>query len=470
MKTPLVYGGVLLYNKECVVYFKRKGRITMIKLPKDVKDILAKLSKNGFRAYCIGGCVRDSLCGLKPSDWDIATNAKYEDLKNLFPEFKTLSEKYSVIRNTFPLREGTDEETEITVDIATFRKEGIYSDGRKPDNVTFVDTIEEDLPRRDFTINALGDNGFEFIDEYNGREDIKNKIVKTIGSANEKFAEDPVRMLRAIRLAAELDFDLSKEVYEAIKANYMSLSKVSLDRFRSEFMKIIGAPHGGRGLNMIIDTGILSFVLNGNDAKHLTRREKQDLITICNKMDGTKPIAERRLGLFYSILGKRKAQASIRKLQFDADLTQHLMDATNLMPKFFYAVNEKALKRFIFKYGEDRFDYCFNLEKAQRIALDVDIRLKIEAKVHFINEIKMQNQVVFPEDLRIDENDLIEAGIAKNMENAKLLILWLTEVCHDKNHLNTREKLLERAKKSKVYLPYLKLRYAKRIKGIIPQR
>ena len=442
----------------------------MIKLPKDVKDILAKLSKNGFRAYCIGGCVRDSLCGIKPYDWDIATNAKYEDLKELFPEFKTLSEKYSVIRNTFPAREDQDEDSEIIVDIATFRKDGIYSDGRKPDTVTFVDTIEEDLPRRDFTINALADNGFEFIDVYGGRDDIKNKIVKTIGNASDRFKEDPVRMLRAIRLAAELDFDLSRDIFEAIKAQYMDLTKISQDRFRTEFMKIMGAPHGGRGLNMIIDTGILNLVMDGNDAKHLTHREKQDLITICKNMDGTKPIAERRLGLFYSILGKRKSHASIKKMQFDQELTQHLMDATNLMPKFFYAVNEKALKKFIFKYGEDRFDYCFNLEKAQRIALGIDIRLKLEAKVHFLNEIRMQRQPVFPEDLKIDENDLIEAGIVKSVDNAELLLLYLTEVCHTKTQWNTREKLLDKAKTYKAYLPYLKLKYRRRLNGIVPQK
>ena len=441
----------------------------MIKLPKDVKDVLAKLSKEGFRAYCVGGCVRDSLCGLKPSDWDIATNARYDDLKRLFPEFKTLSEKYSVVRNVFVVGNEPDEE-ELTIDIATFRQDGVYSDARKPDTVTFVDTLEEDLPRRDFTINALGDNGFEFIDTFGGRDDIKNKIIKTIGNPSERFKEDPVRMLRAIRLASELDFDLSKDVFDAIKANYMDLTKISLDRFRSEFIKIMGASNAGRGLNIIIDTGILNLILSGNDARHLTRREKQDLMLICKNAKDTKPVAERRLGLIYSILSPRKAKASIKKMQYDPELTQHLLDATNLMPKFFYCVNEKALKKFIFKYGEERFNYCFNLEKAQRIAFEVDIRMKLEAKVHFLNEINEQRQVVFPEDLRIDENDLIENGIVKDMKSAQLIILWLTEVCHNKNQWNDRAKLLEKAKTYKAYLPYLKLRYGKRIKGIVLQK
>lgn len=435
----------------------------MIKLPKDVKDVLAKLSREGYKAYCVGGCVRDSLCGIKPVDWDIATNATYDVLQNLFPDFKTISEKFSVIRKVYEPRESDGELEEITVDIATFRQDGIYSNGRRPDSVTFVNTLEEDLPRRDFTINAMGDNGFEFVDIFNGREDIKNKIIKTIGDPKERFKEDPVRMLRAIRLAADLGFDLSRDVFEAIRAQYRDLEKVSQDRFRNEVMKIMGANYGGRGLNMLLDTGIISLILAGNDAKHLTHREKQDLITLTKHMSETKPIPERRMGLFYSILGKRKAVASIKKLGFDPETEIHLIDATELMPKLYFSVSEKALKRFIYKYGMDRFDYCFNLEKAQRIALDVDTRLKIEAKMHYLNEVKNQNQPIFMEDLIIDQNDLIEAGICKDMLSATCMLMFITWVCHDHPEWNRREKLMDKAKSYKIFTPYFKMRYKNRI-------
>ncbi len=145
----------------------------MIKIPKEVKRIMKTLEDEKFKAYTVGGCVRDCLAGLKPYDWDVATSAGLEDLTRLFPDAKVVSEKYSVIRMEF-IDEVYDNEGDfvgeegIIADVATFRKDGVYSDGRRPDTVEFVQTIEEDLPRRDFTMNALADNGYELVDPFGG--------------------------------------------------------------------------------------------------------------------------------------------------------------------------------------------------------------------------------------------------------------------------------------------------------------
>ena len=193
----------------------------MIKTPKEVKRIMKTLGDEKFKAYTVGECVRDSLAGLKPYDWDVATSAGFEDLTRLFPEAKVISRKYSVIRMEF-IEEVFDREGDfvgeegIIVDVSTFRKSSLYGESGKTDEVQFAETIEEDLDRREFTMNALADNGYDLVDPFGGREDIKNRLVKTIGDPGESFREDPVRMLKAIRMAAELDFDLTQSVYEAI--------------------------------------------------------------------------------------------------------------------------------------------------------------------------------------------------------------------------------------------------------------
>lgn len=169
----------------------------MIKLPKEVSGIIRTLESAGYQAYCVGGCVRDSLLGITPIDWDISTNALIPELRQLFPEGNVLSEKFGVIRLDFTKDKSDDDG--IIADIATFRVEGPYSDFRRPDEVRFVDSIEEDLARRDFTVNALADNPKEIlVDPYGGREDLHAKLIRAVGDPEKRFEEDPSRMLREI--------------------------------------------------------------------------------------------------------------------------------------------------------------------------------------------------------------------------------------------------------------------------------
>lgn len=426
----------------------------MIKLPREVKKVIKALEESGYDAFAVGGCVRDSLVGLKPFDWDIATSCHLEDMVKIFPEAKVISEKYGVIRLEY-IEELFNSEGEfqgeegIVIDIATFRKDGAYSDGRRPDQVDFVNTIEEDLPRRDFTMNTVADNGSRLVDLYGGRDDISKKIIKTVGDAGLRFKEDPVRMLRAIRFVAELGFDLSKEVFEGISENYKLLEKVSTDRFRSEFIRIMGSNNPGKGLRLIMETGIFSLIIGEAAYSNLSRRERSDLVILCDNLHKTKPIAERRLGLLYTSLNRKTALASIEKFQFDKELNQNLVDAVYDMAKLYFKTNKKDLKKFIYNHGWDRYDYLANLEKAQRIVFDYDSKLKIEGKMHWVKEMKNNGEAIFIEDLAIDGNDLIEAGICKGKDVGKMLTL-LVETVHTKPALNRRIDLLNLARKYKI--------------------
>ncbi len=419
----------------------------MIKLPKNVRDILKTLTDKGFEAFAVGGCVRDSLAGLKPEDWDIATNAKSEELKELFPDSKVLSEKYSVIRIFKGDEAGGDS---LTIDIATFRKDGPYSDGRRPDTVEFVETIEEDLSRRDFTINAMADNGYRFVDLYGGKEDVQSKLVKTIGEPEERFREDPVRMLRAIRFCAELDFDMTKPVFEAIRDNYRLLERVSLERFRRELLAVFGAEYGGKGLNMIVDAGILNLILGDESVKKMSGREKRDLTELCRNMNRSKPIAERRIGLFYSVFSEKKALSSIERLGFEGELRQHLIDVAKDLPAFHFCQHPQSYKKFIYEHETmDRSDYLLNLQKAQRIVFEYDSETKIKSKMYMLEEFKKNHEPIFVSDLAIDADDLIEAGIFSDAADCEKMLKMLVERIHIEPERNKRSELLKLAERYK---------------------
>ncbi|MBQ4650813.1 MAG: CCA tRNA nucleotidyltransferase [Firmicutes bacterium] len=423
----------------------------MIKIPKEVKNLIKTLEDAGFKAYAAGECVRDSLAGLKPYDWDLATSAGFEDLKNLFPDAEIVSEKYSVIRKEF-VEETYDSdgvfsgEEGLIVDIGTFRKDNIFAGGVKAEAAEFADTIEEDLSRRAFTADAVADNGTGFVDIAGGYDDIKKKLVKTTGNPDDLFKEDPARMLRAIRIAAELDFDLAQNVYESICANYRLLEKISVDRFRNEFVRIMSAAHAGKGLNMIMSTGILNIILGDDAVARLTKREKSDMMVLCQNIDRSKQVEARRLGLFYTIIDKKKALPSIEKFNFDEVTNQYLVDACHDMPKLYFAQSKELLKKFIYKHGMDRYNYLANLEKAQRIVFDYDSETKIKSKMYLLEEIHAMGEAIFVDDLAVDGNDLIEAGICETPEEAEKMLSMLVEKLHIKPNLNTRTKLLELAK------------------------
>jgi len=217
-------------------------------IPKEIKAVLDKLEKKGFDAFLVGGSCRDLLLGQIPKDWDIATNANPEQIQKIFPK--------SFCNNDF----GTVNVSGI--EITPFRTEEKYTDKRHPDKVEWAKTIEQDLARRDFTINAIAFSvDKEITDPYNGQKDIKNKIIKAVGLAKDRFSEDALRMIRAVRLAVELNFKIEEKTKKAIKENSSQLRFISKERIRDEFLKIIMAQKAAQGIDLLKELGLLSFVV-----------------------------------------------------------------------------------------------------------------------------------------------------------------------------------------------------------------
>lgn len=228
-------------------------------IPDDVSRITKTLKKSGFQAYLIGGCVRDLFLGKKPKDWDITTNAKPDEIVSMFE--KTFYENDYGTVGVVSLE--TNDDTLKIIEVTPYRTEGKYTDNRRPDFVSFNTTLEEDLKRRDFTINAIALDIEEndVVDPFEGRSDIQKGIIRAVGEPSERFKEDALRIIRAVRLQAELGFSIESNTEKAIKDSATLLTKIAKERIRDEFIKIIMSPNPMDGLMMAQSLNILRFIV-----------------------------------------------------------------------------------------------------------------------------------------------------------------------------------------------------------------
>jgi poly(A) polymerase/tRNA nucleotidyltransferase (CCA-adding enzyme) len=245
----------------------------VLKIPEGVSQVTETLEKAGFDAYLVGGCVRDLIMGRVPKDWDITTNAKPEQIVGLFE--KTVYEnnfgtvgvcvpafRYDVSRETSKNEVSYETSEYEIIEVTPFRLEAKYSDFRHPDEVKFSDKLEDDLKRRDFTMNALSFKPkLGITDMFDGLKDIKDKVLRTVGNPNERFSEDALRMLRAVRFAVELDFSISHETAESISKNADLLKKISSERIRDEFVEIIMSQNPSVGIVMLQKFGLLKNII-----------------------------------------------------------------------------------------------------------------------------------------------------------------------------------------------------------------
>ena len=231
-------------------------------IPKEVKLIVSQLEKKGCEAYIVGGCVRDVLRLAEPKDWDIATNAKPAEIQKIFPQSFYENRFLTVTVKTSSKNPKLKE-----VEITTYRSEAKYTDKRHPDEVNFAKTLEEDLARRDFTINAIAleikGKKPQIIDPFNGQQDLKSKIIRTVGDPEQRFSEDALRMMRAVRFAVVLgkDWQIEKGTGQAIQKNSPWLQAISKERVRDELMKIIMSDRAAEGIELLRESGLLNYII-----------------------------------------------------------------------------------------------------------------------------------------------------------------------------------------------------------------
>jgi poly(A) polymerase/tRNA nucleotidyltransferase (CCA-adding enzyme) len=248
-----------------------------MEIPKEIQLVVEKLKEQGFEAYIVGGCVRDFLREIEPEDWDVATSAKPEEIQRIFPKSFYSNQFFTVTIQT-----GSENPRLKEIEITTYRKEAKYTDKRHPDQISFAKTIDEDLARRDFTINALAlgikfeipnskietnskfqipNSKFVLIDPFNGQKDLENKIIRAVGKAEDRFNEDALRMMRAIRFSTTLNFTIEPKTAEAIKKNSPWLQAISKERSRDELIKIIMGERAAEGIELLRKLQLLKYII-----------------------------------------------------------------------------------------------------------------------------------------------------------------------------------------------------------------
>jgi len=231
-----------------------------MEVPREVKFIINKLKEAGFEAYIVGGCVRDFLRGVEPGDWDVTTDAKPDEIQKIFPK-SFYSNKFF----TVTIQTGSENPRLKEIEVTTYRLEAKYTDKRHPDEVKFAKTLKEDLARRDFAINAMAlkivNGKLEIVDLFEGQKDLENKIIRTVGNPKERFSEDALRMMRAVRFATTLGFGIEKKTAEAISENSHWLKMISKERIRDEFLKIIMSDRAVEGIESSRKLGLLKYFL-----------------------------------------------------------------------------------------------------------------------------------------------------------------------------------------------------------------
>jgi len=283
------------------------SKINKFNIPKEISQITETLENADFEAYIVGGCVRDLLINKTPKDWDITTNAKPEDIKRLF-ENTFYNNDYGTVG---VVNENTEEESLKVVEVTPYRIESEYSDARRPDSVEFSDSIEHDLHRRDFTINAIAysiSKG-QIIDLYKGQEDLKKGIVRAVGDPDVRFSEDALRILRAIRISAELGFKIEEKTKNSIKKDAKMLEKIAKERIRDEFVRIIMSDRPMESIELTHELGVLRFIapeleegigINQNQAHAFTVWE-HNLRAVKHSADKKLPLEIRISALFHDI-------------------------------------------------------------------------------------------------------------------------------------------------------------------------
>src|SRR3990167_1965502 len=370
-----------------------------MRLPKEVQLILTNLKEGGFEAYAVGGCVRDLVLseveGLPylPKDWDVTTNAPPEKIQELFPN--------NVYENTFgtvAIKTDSEDSSLTLIEVTPYRIEGKYTDKRHPDNVKFADKLEDDLSRRDFTVNALAmDIDGKITDLFNSQKDLRSKVIRTVGGPGERFGEDSLRLLRAVRLATILGFKIEKKTLEAINKNADWLLAISKERVRDEFIKIINSDNAYDGIILLWETGLLKHVvpelLEGVGVEqnlhhiytvweHITRAlkyasEKNYSIEVRLASlfhDIGKPRSKRgegRNSTFYGheVIGAKMVAEIMSRLKFPKDQAEKIIKLVRYH-MFYYnpeEVTESSVRRLLVKIGLENIEDLIKVREADRI-------------------------------------------------------------------------------------------------------
>lgn len=472
-------------------------------IPKEIKIIIKRLKEKNYQAYIVGGCLRDGLRGVAPKDWDIATNAKPPVIMQLFPKSYS-NNKFGTVTLMTPSKKENLKEVEIT----PYRIDEQYSDKRHPDKIKWAKTIEEDLSRRDFTVNAmamdiestlsikaspLGEiygksaggiypgegEHYELIDPFQGQKDLAAKTIRSVGKPEERFDEDALRLMRAVRFAVTLEnnkiWTIEKETEKAIKKKAASLAAISQERIRDELIKIVMSDNGARGIEVLRRLGLLKYIIPELEAgfgisqnkHHIYQIYPHNLLSLryaCQKNyslhvrlaallhDIAKPATKEGVGLdatFYNheVLGGTITRKILRRLKFPNKDIQKIVTLVRYH-LFYYNVGEvgaSSVRKLIRQVGRENMAELIQLRTCDRIGSGVPKAkpYKLRHLEYLVDKVSQDPMTV--EKLDIDGNEIIKMLKTKpGPIIGELLDILLSEVLEkpaDNNKKNLKQRI-----------------------------
>ncbi|MDR1665107.1 MAG: CCA tRNA nucleotidyltransferase [Clostridiales bacterium] len=388
-------------------------------LPANVKFIIDALYGAGFEAYAVGGCVRDRLLGAEPKDWDIATSATPAQVKEIFRRTVDTGIKHGTV--TVLLER-------CAYEVTTYRVDGAYLDGRRPSEVTFASRIGDDLSRRDFTMNAIAYNGRDgFVDPFGGAEDIKNKIIRCVGEASQRFNEDALRMLRAVRFASQLGFEIEPQTLSAIQPLARKLALISAERIREELTKLLLGARP-QALCLFRVNLPIQYVLFGREYPG-DMLEKAAQIAACPKVTALV------YALFLLNYGAESVKI-LRDLRFDNKTAREISEYIRLLPPRLEN-DSYAIKKNLRGLSADHFFKLLTLKEI----LEPEKAAEFHAIRAAAEGILARGECFSIRQLAVNGDDLIAAGIADGKAVGAALESLLDRVLRDPS-ANTRARLL----------------------------
>lgn len=403
-----------------------------IRIPEKVSEIIHELNQNGYEAFAVGGCVRDSILGKLPQDWDITTSAKPHEVKRIFRRTIDTGIEHGTVTVMLG-KEGFE--------VTTYRVDGEYEDNRHPKQVSFTANLTEDLARRDFTINAMAYNpDCGLVDVFGGLEDLRRKVIRCVGTAAERFDEDALRILRAIRFSAQLGFDIEKNTREAMTKKAWHLQNISAERIQAELVKLLTSEHPEK-LHEAYELGITEVILPEYDAivgvsqntpNHIYTVDKHTMIAL-KAVEATpvlrltmlmhdmgKPAVKKTLedgrDIFYRHpeVSARIAKTILKRLKFDNDT----LDKVVRLVKWHglkYNAEAVDVRKALNRVGRDIFDDFIKVQTADVLAKSpavIERKLELlKEKTALYHQIIEENQCFEIKSLAINGRDLIAAGI-----------------------------------------------------------
>lgn len=433
-------------------------------IPSKVETIIKTLEEAGFEAYAVGGCVRDTILGRRPDDWDITTSAAPDQVKALFRRTVDTGLKHGTV-TVLMEKEGFE--------VTTYRLDGEYEDGRHPKEVTFTASLEEDLKRRDFTINAMAYNPVRgLVDMFGGIADLEKKIIRCVGDPMERFTEDALRIMRAVRFSAQLGFEIEEKTEEALGVLAPNLKHVSAERIQAELVKLLVSPHPDY-LRTAYQAGITKEFLPEFDACMETEQNtphhcftvgehtlhaladiRADRVLRLTMLlhDIGKPVVKktdengRDHFKTHGPVGERMAQTILRRLKFDNDTIKkvcRLIKWHDLRP----SAQEAEVRKAVYTIGEDLFPLYLEVQRADMRAQSNYKRQQKQSRLDEVEqlyrEITARGDCVSLKNLAVTGTDLIKAGVKPGKQIGEILDRLLQEVLENPE-LNEKELLLSR--------------------------